>query len=69
MSPRTRLFFLLWVAGFGGAVSFLLIDFEALVAFLPAEVMKDALHITQVIQLLSLVQPAILAYQSRCLPA
>lgn len=59
MSVRTRLSLVLWVAGFGGAVSFLLVDFGALIALLPAQPGRDYPHFTPLLKLLSLVQPAV----------
>ena len=59
MSARTRLSLVLWVAGFGGAVSFLFIDFETLIALLPDPIRTGAPHFTPLLKLLSLVQPAV----------
>lgn len=59
MSARTRLSLVLWVAGFGGAVSFLLVDFETLIALLPVLPGRDYPRFTPLLKLLSLVQPAV----------
>ncbi len=60
MSDRTRLFLVLWVAGFPGIASLLLIDFEALIALLPAVPGREYPQMTPALKLLSLVQPAVL---------
>lgn len=56
---KSRLFLVLFLAGFAGVLSFLLVDLTALVALvpLPAESLP---RITPLIKLLSLVQPAVL---------
>ncbi len=59
MSARTRLSLVLWVAGFSGAVSFLFIDFEALIALLPVVPGRDYPRVTPLLKALSLVQPAV----------
>lgn len=61
MSTKTRLSLVLWLAGFIGAASaVLLIDLDALVALLPESVRAEAPRITTAIKLLGLVQPAVI---------
>jgi hypothetical protein len=62
MNFRTRLFLILWTAGFLGVLSFLLVDLNALIAMVPlpdgqtpADLPPPAL-----LKILSLIQPAIL---------
>ena len=57
MSAKTRLFILLWGAGFIGIISFLLIDLSALIALVPTD--DDLPRITPAVKLLSVVQPGI----------
>jgi membrane protease YdiL (CAAX protease family) len=59
MSPKTRLILVLWVAGFIGIVSLLLLDFDAFIALLPAEAAAEVPRVTVGLKLLSLVQPAV----------
>ena len=59
MRFNTRLFIILWLAGFGGVLSLLLIDLDALIAILPVPAGTDIPPIP-VLKLLSLVQPAII---------
>jgi len=60
MSSRVRLFFILWLAGLAGVLSFQLVDLAALIAKLPAAQGKPLPISMPIIRLLSLVQPAIL---------
>lgn len=60
MSYKTRLFVILFLAGFAGIVSVLLIDLEALVTALSLRDNGDVPQITTSIKILSLIQPAIL---------
>lgn len=60
MNFRTRLFFLLFFAGFAGVLSFLLVDLAGVVALFPAG--TDVPVITPAIKLLSLVQPTVLLF-------
>ena len=57
MSAKTRLFILLWGAGFIGIISFLLVDLSALIALVPTD--DDLPRITPAVKLLSVVQPGI----------
>lgn len=59
-SPKIRLGIILWLAGFTGVLSLLLIDIELLVPLLPPSARADMPPITPAIKLLSLVQPAII---------
>ncbi|MCW5549340.1 MAG: CPBP family intramembrane metalloprotease [Opitutaceae bacterium] len=58
MSPKIRLGLVLWIAGFTGIASVLLLDFEALLALLPESAREGNPRITPAIKLLGLVQPA-----------
>ena len=60
MSLQKRMFFILWVAGMAGVVSFLLVDLSKLIDLfpLPTEVEKPA--VTPLLKYGSLLQPAIL---------
>ena len=60
MSAKTRLYLVLWVAGFIGVSSILLIDLNALIALLPVPAGGESPRITPALKLLSLVQPAAL---------
>ncbi|HBE81826.1 MAG TPA: CPBP family glutamic-type intramembrane protease [Pyrinomonadaceae bacterium] len=61
MSPRLRLFLLLWIAGFTGVLSFLLVDISALIKMLPeAEGMSQPDIPMSVIRLLAVIQPGVL---------
>jgi hypothetical protein len=60
MRFKKRLFLILWLAGFAGVLSILLLDVKALVAVLPASVRADAPTITLPIMLLGLIQPTVL---------
>jgi hypothetical protein len=57
MRFNTRLFVILWLAGFAGVISILAIDFNGLIAILPGE---EIPAITPALKILSLVQPSIL---------
>lgn len=59
-SFKKRLFLILFVAGFAGVASFLLVDLAALVALFPVRDGMEVPVITPVIKLLSLVQPTVL---------
>ena len=58
LSTKTRLFLILFFAGFAGIATVLLIDLPGLIALLP--VGSDVPPITPVIKILSLIQPAVL---------
>ena len=60
MSAKTRLFFILFFAGFAGVLSFLLVDLAGIVALFPAG--QEVPVITPAIKLLSLVQPTVLLF-------
>ena len=60
MSAKTRLFFILFFAGFAGVLSFLLIDLAGVLALFPTA--PEVSLSTPVIKLLSLVQPTILLF-------
>jgi membrane protease YdiL (CAAX protease family) len=60
MNFKTRLFFILLMAGLAGVFSLLLIDLSALVAFLPVPAGAETLQITPAIKILSLIQPTML---------
>ncbi|HKG47910.1 MAG TPA: hypothetical protein VKB02_14335, partial [Pyrinomonadaceae bacterium] len=57
---KTRLFLILFFAGFAGIASFLLIDLSRLVALIPGPAAGDIPAITPAIKILSLIQPAVL---------
>lgn len=57
---KTRLFWILFIAGMAGVVSFLLIDLNAMVALLPEEMRAGAPTITPFIKLATLIQPTVL---------
>lgn len=59
-SFKKRLFLILFVAGFAGVASFLLVDLAALVALFPVRDGMEVPVITPVIKVLSLVQPTVL---------
>jgi hypothetical protein len=59
MTAKTKLFIILWLAGMSGVLSFLLIDLNALLKNLPLPADVEVPHFTPVMQLLSLIQPAI----------
>lgn len=60
MRFKSRLFVILFLAGFTGILSFLLVDLAALVAILPLQDRAEVPTITPAIKVLSLVQPTIL---------
>lgn len=61
MKPSTKLFLILWLAGCCGVLSFQSVDFQALIAMLPAEATSDAPAISPLLlRLLAFLQPAIL---------
>jgi membrane protease YdiL (CAAX protease family) len=57
---KTRLVLILFLTGMTGIVSVLLIDLAAVVALVPVPAGSEALTITPLIKILSLIQPAIL---------
>ena len=59
-SFKKRLFLILFVAGFAGVASFLLVDLTAVVALFPVPEGTEAPVITPAIKVLGLVQPAVL---------
>ncbi len=59
-SFKKRLFLVLFVAGFAGVVSFLLVDLSAVVALFPVPDGADVPTITPATSLLSLIQPTVL---------
>jgi len=59
MNFKTRLFVILWLAGFVGALSLLLIDLDALIKILPIPPGTEIPPIT-LVKLLAPVQPAVL---------
>jgi len=60
MSFKTRLFIILWLAGFTGVLSLLLIDLDALIAILPIPAGTEIPPITPALKLLSVIQPAVI---------
>jgi hypothetical protein len=60
MRFNTRLFFILWLAGFAGVLSLLLIDLEALIKILPIPAGTEIPTFTPALKLLSLIQPAVI---------
>ena len=60
MNFKTRLFVILWLAGFVGALSLLLIDLDALIKILPIPPGTEIPPITPALKLLTPVQPAVL---------
>ena len=60
MRFKTRLFVILWLIGFTGVLSFLLVDLSALVASLPIPAGTEIPSITPAIKILSLIQPIVL---------
>ena len=57
---KTRLFLILFFAGFAGIASLLLIDFTGLTALIPRSAGEDIPVISPAIKVLSLIQPAVL---------
>src|SRR6187549_99125 len=60
MRFNTRLFFILWIAGVIGVVSFLLVDLNALLKSLPIPPETEVPDFTFTLKLLSLMQPCVL---------
>lgn len=60
MSPRVKLFALLWTAGFGGALSFLLVDVSVLLGALPAATAAELPLSPMLLKVLSVVQTSVL---------
>jgi hypothetical protein len=60
MNFKTRLFFILWLAGMAGVFSFLLVDLGALVALLPVPAGMEMPRITPAIKVLNVIQSAVL---------
>lgn len=60
MRFNTRLFVILWLAGFGGCLSLLLIDLDALIKIVPIPAGTQIPEFTPALKLLSLIQPAVL---------
>jgi hypothetical protein len=59
MNDKTRLFLVLWLAGFLGILSFLLVDLSALIASFPVQ-SETELPPIPVLKVLSLVQPTLI---------
>ncbi|HKR61216.1 MAG TPA: hypothetical protein VJS64_15955, partial [Pyrinomonadaceae bacterium] len=59
-SVKTRLSLILFLAGFAGVVSILLIDLSALIALVPVSARSNVPAITPLIKILSLIQPTVL---------
>ena len=59
-SLKTRLFLILFLSGFAGVLSFLLLDLSALIAFIPVPAGSEPPVITPAIQVLGLIQQAVL---------
>jgi len=60
LNAKTRLFLILFLAGFAGVVSFLLVDLSALIALFPVPSVSSPPSITLGIKALSLIQPTVL---------
>jgi hypothetical protein len=61
MSYKTRLFWILWAAGFAGVLSFLLVDLSALIASLPQPPGEPVeLPPPALLKLVSIIQPAVI---------
>lgn len=60
MNFKTRLFVNLWLAGFAGVLSLLLIDLEALIKILPIPAGTEIPMSIPALKLLSLIQPAVI---------
>ena len=62
MNAKTRLFLILWAAGFLGVLSFLLVDLNALIAMVPLPDGQSSADLPSpaVLKIVSLIQPAIL---------
>src|SRR5262245_17038883 len=59
MSSRTKLFAILWLAGWIGVLSIMLVDLTALVAALPVTAGKAMPFAPLVVKLLGLIQPTV----------
>ena len=62
MSVRVAFFLILFIAGFVGVLSILLIDLNALVGILPVPAGTEVPNITTSLKLLSLVQPTVILF-------
>ena len=60
MTYRTKLFLFLFLAGFTGILSFLLVDLSAVLAILPAEAGTELPFSLWVLKIVSLIQPTVL---------
>lgn len=60
MNAKTKLFIILWLAGMAGVLSFLLVDLDALLKSLPLPEGTEIPVFTPVLQILSLIQPAVI---------
>ena len=59
MKFKTRLFVILWLAGFVGALSFLLVDLSALLSLLPVPPGRELPPVTAGLKILTVIQPMI----------
>ena len=59
-SFKTRLFLILFLSGFAGVLTLLLVDLSAMVALVPVPAGSEPLIITPAIKILALIQPAVL---------
>lgn len=59
-SFKTRLFLILFLSGFAGVLSFLLVDLSAIIALVPVPAGSEPPIITPAIKILGLVQPTVL---------
>lgn len=60
MTFKTRLFVILWIAGFAGVLTLLLIDLSALLAILPVTAKASMPVSSLLMKFLSLIQPTVL---------
>lgn len=60
MKPKAKLFLILWLAGMAGVISFLLVDYSALLASMPLPAGMQLPEFTPLLKVLSLLQPAVL---------
>jgi Type II CAAX prenyl endopeptidase Rce1-like len=60
MTFKTRLFIVLWLAGFAGILSLLLLDFDALVRLVPVAEGEEVPTIGPLLKVVSLIQPSVL---------
>ena len=60
MSPKTKLFLILWLAGLSGILSFLLVDVNVLLANLPLPADVEVPFFTPLMKVMSLIQPTII---------